>query len=75
MPSLHASRKVRVATDFSRGCSCFSSGLLLLLVELLLILGGAAVYRCDNSIVVNAALAAEGTPSAPGIRFKFRMDD
>jgi hypothetical protein len=49
--------------------------LLLLLVELLLILGGAAVYRCDNSIVVNAALAAEGAPSAPGIRFKFRMDD
>jgi hypothetical protein len=24
-----------------------------------LILGGAAVYRCDNRIVLNAALAAE----------------
>jgi hypothetical protein len=27
-------------------------------------LGGAAVYRCDNCIVLNAALAAEVTSSA-----------
>src|SRR5208282_5540678 len=30
-----------------------------------LILGGAAVHRCDKRLVLNAALAAEGAPSAP----------
>jgi len=29
-----------------------------------LILGGAAVYRCGKCIVLNAALAAEGTALA-----------
>jgi hypothetical protein len=28
---------------------------------LLLLLGGAAVYRCGNYLVLNSALAAEGT--------------
>jgi hypothetical protein len=34
-----------------------------------LFLGGAAVHRCDNCIVLNAALAAEGAPSAREILF------
>jgi hypothetical protein len=29
--------------------------------RLRLILGGAAVYRCGNCLVLNSALAAEGT--------------
>jgi len=38
-------------------------------VRLPLFLGGAAVYRCDNCIVLNAALAAAGAPSAREIPF------
>ncbi len=33
---------------------------LILLLPLLLLLGGAAVYRCDNRALVIAASAAEG---------------
>ena len=33
------------------------------------VLGGAAVYRCDNCIVLHAALAAEGALSAREILF------
>ncbi len=36
---------------------------------LYLFLGGAAVYRCDNCIVLNEALAAEVTPLCPGTGF------
>jgi hypothetical protein len=38
-------------------------------VTLAVVLGGAAVYRCDNCIVLNAALAAEGALSAREILF------
>jgi hypothetical protein len=34
-----------------------------------LILGGAAVHRCGNRIVLNKALAAEGKGSRPGTTF------
>jgi hypothetical protein len=34
-----------------------------------MILGGAAVYRCDKGIALNAALAAEGKVNRPRATF------
>jgi hypothetical protein len=39
------------------------------------LLGGAAVYRCGNCLVLNSALAAEGTPLDQNYFFRKLFSD
>jgi hypothetical protein len=40
-----------------------------------LLLGGAAVYRCGSCLVLNSALAAEGTALDPKLFFRKLFSD